>query len=311
MWDEARGLLLIEAGGGPAARALSRMVASGTHLRLRPGVYAERAIWSRLTSDERLQLRMVALVATSRTRPVFSHWAAGLLLGLPVARRATDAVDVIVDATRFRGVVGVRAHLLLLDASEVVEIEGMLCTSLLRTAVDVAADGGFEEAVVLADVVLRRAGTAARALAHEALEACGRRRGLAKVAKVLAFADGRSGSPGESISRVRIDRAGFVRPELQVEIVVDGVSYWDDFDWEEVLGAGEFDGELKYREDRYRQGGSAADVVIREKNRENRMRTKRPRFARWDWADLMDGRLESILRAVGIPKHGGNRERSA
>lgn len=305
-WDEARLLLVMaDRAGAPGARALSRLVEAGSHLRLRPGVYVEVAVWRRLYSEDRLQLRMVALALTSRSRPVFSHWSAAVLLGLPVARRAAERVDVIVDGSRNRSTVGVRSHLHDLDASEVIEIEGMLCTSLLRTIVDVAADAGFEEAVVLTDAAFTRAGDDARPAAEEALEVSGRRRGLAKAANVLAFADGRSGSPGESISRVRIDRLGFIRPELQVPIEVDGHVYEDDFDWEEVLGAGEFDGEIKFRQDRFRKGGTVEDVVIREKNRENRMRRRRPRFARWDWADLMEGRLESILRDAGIPKRDG------
>ena len=301
--DEARRLLVT---GGAAtersSRALSRMVAAGALVRLRPGVHVEAAVWARLRHEERLQLRVLALAATARHRPVMSHWSAAVLHGLPVPRRAADAVDVALDAARNRVLVGVRAHVVPLAGDEIVEVDGLLCTSLLRTVVDVAADSGFEEAVVLADAAYRRLGVGARERAGAALDASGRRRGLGKAASVLEFADARSGSPGESVSRVRIHRLGFIRPELQVVIAVDGHEYEDDFDWEEVLGAGEFDGEVKYREDRLRGGGSVEDVVIREKNRENRMRRIRPRFARWDWTDLVAGRLERILRDAGIPK---------
>jgi hypothetical protein len=297
--------------GAPGARALSRMCEAGSVLRLRRGVYVDAAVWRRLTKEERLQLRMLALVETAPSRPVFSHWSAALLHGLPISRRATDRVDLAMDSTRNRAVAGARAHLLPLDGSEVVEVDGMLCTSLLRTTVDVAADSSFEEAVVLADVSLQLLPGDGRSALTEAADLSGRRRGIERARQVIAFADPLSGSPGESISRVRMHRLGFVRPELQVPVVTDGITDYGDFGWEEVLGLGEFDGEVKYRDDRYRLGGEVEDVVIREKNRENRMRRQRPRFARWDWADLQEGRLERILRETGIPKRRKDDDRDA
>ncbi|WP_375401012.1 hypothetical protein [uncultured Amnibacterium sp.] len=95
---------------------------------------------------------------------------------------------------------------------------------------------------------------------------------------------------------------GFVKPELQVPIATGERVEYGDFGWQEVGGIGEFDGEIKYRLDRYRRGGSVEDIVIREKNRENRIRLQRPRFARWDWRDLRSSGLERILLAAGIPK---------
>ncbi|WP_375387603.1 hypothetical protein [uncultured Amnibacterium sp.] len=301
--DDARLLLLVEdRTDASTSRAMSRAVAKGTHLRLRRGAHAEVALWRRLTKEERLLLRIVALVATSRGRPVFSHWSAAVLHGLPIARRAADLLDLAVGGSRNRTVVGARVHRLALDAVEVTEIAGILCTSAVRTAVDLAADCGFEEAVVVADAALAGLGPDARRMVGDAVDLSDRRRGSARLRAVFAFADARSGSPGESISRVRIHRLGFLRPELQVEIETDGLLEYADFGWEEVQGAGEFDGEVKYRDVRYRKGRTAVDVVIDEKDRENRIRRRRPRFARWVWADLMQGHLETILRETGIPK---------
>ena len=44
------------------------------------------------------------------------------------------------------------------------------------------------------------------------------------------------------------------------------------------------------------------DVVIREKNRENRFRRQYPNIARWDWGDVRELRLEGILLQAGVPK---------
>lgn len=304
--DEARRLLVMaDRRDAGSSRAMSRSVERGTHLRLRRGVLVECALWRRLTKEERLLLRIVALAEKTGSRPVFSHWSAALLLGLPIARRASDLVDLAVDSTRNSTVAGARVHRLALDESEIVEVAGMLCTSLTRTAVDIAADSGFEEAVVVADFALARLGEAGRSALGEALELSGRQRGSSRARRVLEFSDPRSGSPGESISRVRMERDGFVAPDLQVRITTDAVTDHADFGWEEVLGAGEFDGEVKYRKEEFRNGRSVVDVVIDEKNRENRIRRQRPRFARWDWAELMEGRLAGILRRAGIPRRDG------
>lgn len=301
--QDARRLLLIDDGiESNASRALSRAVARGTHLRLRRGVLVETVIWRTLTTEERLLLRVVALASTARTRPVFSHWSAAVLLGLPIARRAADLVDLAVEGNRNRTVAGARVHRLALDGTEVIEVGGVLCTSLTRTAIDIGADAGFEEAVVVADAALARLGDDCHRLLADAVDLSDRRRGAVRLQRVLGFADPRSGSPGESISRVRMHRLGFLKPELQVPIETDGRTEFADFGWEEVDGAGEFDGEMKYLEPRYRRGRTIDAVVIDEKNRENRIRRRRPRFARWDWTDLVRGRLEGILRQAGIPK---------
>lgn len=297
--DEARLLLIHD---DDAGRALRRGVERGALVRVRRGVFVETPIWSRLSGQERLLLRVLALAITAPTRPVFSHWSAGVLQRLPVVRRATDLIDLAVGGNRNRTVAGARVHRLPLRAEEVVEVDGLLCTSLARTAIDIAADTAFEEAVVLADAAPARLGRSGKDLLREALERSGRRRGGARADRVVEFADGRSGSPGESISRVRMHRAGFIAPDLQVRIETDGHVDVGDFGWEEVAAIGEFDGELKYREERYRKGRTIAAVVIDEKNRENRMRRSRPRFARWDWTDLVQRRLEGILRQAGIPK---------
>ncbi|MFD1721158.1 hypothetical protein [Amnibacterium endophyticum] len=233
---------------------------------------------------------------------VCSHESAAALLGLPMLGAWPDRVHLIDERrTGGRSQLDVVRHCVGLEHVDPVVVDGMLVTSPARTAFDLALSRPFELGVVVADAVIRDWPGAAEELRALA-DAYGRRRGWQRLGRVLAFMDARSGSAGESLSRCRIDALGFIRPELQVPITTDGRTEFGDFGWEEVLGLGEFDGEVKYRLDRYRQGGSVEDVVIREKSRENRLRRQRPRFARWDWTDLLRDRLESILVAAGIPK---------
>ena len=91
-----------------------------------------------------------------------------------------------------------------------------------RTVVDVARRMSFEAAVAVADAALRSAGRSEADIAacRAQLEAATRRAkgwpGVPAARQVLAFADGRSESVGESRSRVAIARAGLPTPALQL-----------------------------------------------------------------------------------------------
>ncbi|WP_366664253.1 hypothetical protein [Gordonia sp. i37] len=67
-----------------------------------------------------------------------------------------------------------------------------------------------------------------------------------------------------------------------------------DFDWSGVL-VGEFDGKVKYQK-HLRPGEDAADAVIREKIREDRIRAQGIMVIRWVWADLDAGTVVTRIR---------------
>ena len=226
-----------------------------------------------------------------------------MLLGLPTLGPWPDEVHLI-DERRSggRSQLDVVRHCVGLEAVDPVLVDGLLGTSPARTAFDLAVLRSFSAAVVTADAALRQ-DPAVRIGIERLLEQHRGGRGSRRAERVLRFADPAAESVGESLSRVMIHEAGFVPPVLQYRVETDGRVEFTDFGWPEVGGAGEFDGEVKYREDRYRRGGSVEDVVVREKNRENRIRRKAPRFARWDWRDLrVLGRLERILDEARIPR---------
>lgn len=277
---------------------------SGRLARVRRGVYAPRRAWIAARLDEQYRYRVLAAAQTLASGTVFSHESAAALLGLPVLRQ-TEQVHVIADrASGGRSQLDVVRHCLGLEAVEPWAVEGVLVTSPARTVLDLAAGRTFEAAVVAGDGMLRLHPEQRQEL-DELVEWFGGRRGAGKVRRAAAFFDGASGSPGESVSRVRMHAAGFVAPVLQFEVRTGPHRDFTDFAWPDDGAVGEFDGEVKYREDRYRAGGTAEDVVIREKNRENRIRRAYPRFARWDARDLRQGELERILTAAGVPRRYG------
>ena len=89
--------------------------------------------------------------------------------------------------------------------------------------------------------------------------------------------------------------------ELQLEIVGPGGSFVGrvDFAWPCLGIVGEFDGRVKYGRG-LEPGRDLADVLWREKLREDRLRDLGWQVVRWVWADLQDPRAlhERLRRAV-------------
>jgi len=93
-----------------------------------------------------------------------------------------------------------------LDAEKLVEIEGIAVTSLARTVVALARTVGFEQAVVVGDGAL--AALPDPLDLEDALDRAAGWRGTPAARRVVAFGDGRSGSVGESRSRIALETAG-------------------------------------------------------------------------------------------------------
>jgi hypothetical protein len=115
-----------------------------------------------------------------------------------------------------------------------------------------------------------------------------RRPGSRRARAAVALADGRSGSEGESLSRVLFHRHDVPMPEPQYKVydrdgVLVGIT---DFYWEDYCHVGEFDGKEKYS--KYaRAGETPGDSVFREKRREDAVRSQQLGMTRWTWRDLM------------------------
>jgi hypothetical protein len=103
---------------------------------------------------------------------------------------------------------------------------------------------------------------------QDALGRLGAARGIRRALFAVNFADGASGSPGESLSRLQIHRLHMPKPELQVRVPRGSGRYWDvDFGWEEEALFGEFDGFGKYHRTQMTKGKPPEQVVWEEKKR--------------------------------------------
>ncbi|RNE66938.1 type IV toxin-antitoxin system AbiEi family antitoxin domain-containing protein [Cryobacterium tepidiphilum] len=319
-WDHPSELELTREHGlvGLDGRVLRRARERGEKLRLARGVYVPSTVWQSADDDARYLLRIQAAVLTRVSSPVLSHFSAARMWGLPVLGSWPREVHFIVPS----GVVrrsqnGIVWHRTPLSDDDVVEVDGLLVTSRLRTLVDLARVSPFVSAVVALDAGLRPLPTWVRTtgtdtvLKDELTEAA-LRLGAApggRPARMAAdFADGLAASPGESASRANVFLAGMPAPVLQVEYrSADGHRDITDFTWEadrhvrrRVL-LGEFDGKVKYTRNQYLKGRSIEEVVWEEKLREDRLRAPDRGMVRWIWnTALSPVRLRTLLLEAGL-----------
>jgi hypothetical protein len=175
----------------------------------------------------------------------------------------------------------------------------------------VARRGSFETAVVMTDRAL--AAIPPNAVGVEAfrvttdelrseLEIRGLVHGRARVVAVIEFADGLSGSVGESVTRVTIRTLGFPAPILQQEFRDALGRMFADFWWPEFRLIGEFDGKGKYLREEFTRGRTMTQVVLAEKEREDRLRALGPSVTRFGWdVARSPASLRRQLLAAGLP----------
>lgn len=291
---------------GHNPNSLTRAVRRDELARIAPGSYMSRQHWDALNEIQKTTQRARAASERGKSAPVFSHWTAAAIHGMPLIGAWPTGLHVVVErdsSVRSRGEV-VR-HAVGVDADDVVLIDGMLVTSVARTVLDLAVDATFMSAVTAADFALchkretRIEKTALREVWEDRLPF----RGHVRALRVLDFSTHLAESPLESSSRVNMHLLGFPAPELQVEWRdYRGLIGYSDFFWRAFLHVGEADGRAKYFDDEFARGRSLRQILYDEKVREDRVRACGPGFSRWDWDIGMNPRrLKPFLLAAGLP----------
>ena len=266
-------------------------VRRGELVRVTHGVAVDQSAWHAASVQQRARIELEAVVTSIGEWRVLSHRSAALLWGLPDVDRPDRRVhvtDPLLSTTHSgRRVVRHAAPLL---ADEIVVVDGRRVTSLIRTVVDTVRSTSFENAVAVLDHVLRERLSDVDEI-RRAFAAWPSPRGMTKGRRALRFADPLADSPGESVSRVRLDEDGFPPPVLQQAFGPFRVDFW----WARAGIIGEFDGLGKYED---------VDAVRREKSREQSLllRPEVRRVVRWGWTEVRTpGRLQAVLRAAGLP----------
>ena len=277
---------------GVGSSQVRRMLRDAELFQLRRGAFS--------TKEEAGFNRHLALIRATVPalggQAVLSHTSAAVLHGLPVALALLNRVTYTSPGPG-GGRVGEKIHQYRtpLPPDDIEEVDDLRRTTMARTVVDLARTIDRGLALSAADAALRRGVQMAELEAQLALAK--RRRGLAQARTIVNFADARSESPGESISRLRLWELGLPAPELQYDVEIGGVRYRPDFAWPQWRLLGEFDGKVKYVDSP--DGDTAADVVMREKRREVDLRTWGWSLVRWTWADAMNpAKLDALVRSM-------------
>jgi hypothetical protein len=274
---------------GETDRSLAGAVREGALVRLRRGFYAPADIYAAASSSAKHVLHARAAMAGQRGRVALTGVSAAALHGFDIYDTALEAVHLVrLDNGSTRTEAGVVHHGSRQNIEEEIGLyEGMLASIPARAVWEVACRSSLEGGVVTADSALHQMPEI-----RDSLGALYDRfalfPGSVKGRTVIRFADGRSDSPGESVTRVQYYRYGIPIPDLQYDVFDDrgvliGTSdyYWDDF-----RHLGEFDGKMKYQK-LLRPGESPSDCVFREKRREDAMRADRRGMSRFVWVDVM------------------------
>lgn len=264
---------------------IARLRRRGTWTRLQRGAYLVGG--QRLDERVRHLFAVRATVAALRTPATLSHASAAAVHGLPLWQVPLHRVH-ITRTPPARSEVGtrLRSHVARVPEADVVEVAGMAVTSAARTVVDLACWLPFPPALAVADAALRL-GQATPVDLSRAVDAVRGTRGSRGAARVVAHADGRSESVGESRSRAVMIEQDLPAPELQVTISSPRGVFLGrcDFGWLDRRLLGEFDGRIKYGR-LLRPGQQPGDAVFEEKLREDALRDEDYGVVRWTWRDL-------------------------
>ncbi|KJL28614.1 hypothetical protein [Microbacterium oxydans] len=299
---------------GWTSRTLRSAIDARRLHRVRRGWFVEHVRWVSLSPESRHRAEVVAAALSSAgSEPIFSHASAAVLWGLPLYRLRPERVHVLTPPDHRHSTQGILRHEGALPDSDIVELDGIRCTSLARTVFDVVRTVSGEAALAVADAALASLGgepwdydeNAADALLGELAIRAGRpgARGILQARRIVELADGRAQLPLESVTRYRLHQLGFARPRLQVPIERDGASkYWMDIALDQSHTFIECDGREKYLNAELRGDRSADDVVLAEKMREDWVRGT----TGWRVARVMSEHVrtldaaESHFRAVGL-----------
>ncbi|MBC7278357.1 hypothetical protein [Nocardioides sp.] len=285
---------------GHSERSIAQALRTGVLARPRRGAYVDGNLWKGLSEEDRYAVRCRAAYRQSKTDVVLSHVSAvpfrnGPLWGLDLAEVHLSRPD----HRTGRREAGVRQHSGKLLELDVVTENGLLLTSPERTAVEVTTVAPVVAALgVVNDLLHRQITTLERVKERYELSMEHWPNSLSAQV-VLRLADPRVESLAESLFVGVAWMQSLPMPIPQYEVIdSEGKARRLDFALPEFGVWFEIDGKVKY-EQPYRIGDTAADVVFREKRRQDRISEATGwRCMRITWADLQDPvRLAARIRA--------------
>ncbi|MEP6464429.1 MAG: type IV toxin-antitoxin system AbiEi family antitoxin domain-containing protein [Frankiaceae bacterium] len=255
--------------------AIDRRLRSGGWLRLRHGIYADRA----LEPIERHRYEVAAaLLALRDPTLVASRFSAARLHRLDFLVPPPVGVDLAgPPPTGRRDLDRLVVRPAELPSAHRGTAAGLPATTLARTVIDCGRALPFLDGVVLADSALRRGAT--RRSFQAVSTYCWNWSGMTSISRAVAFSDPGSESVLESVCRVVFARGGLPPPHTQVTLGSHtGLIGRVDFYWPELATVAEADGRAKY---------VRPEDLWQEKVREDRLREAGMQVVRLTWAQAL------------------------
>lgn len=285
------GLILASMQGTGGPQLLKVALAAGRIERVVRGVYAFAA---RRHPHEQYVLLAMAIGLTNGSG-IITGPAAAAILGVAFLVPGDGGVDVVSVGTKNRKRGGGANRRAVKTLGTPYLARGVRITSPARTALETCVLHGFRDGLVVAESMLWHGTCDAKQLAA-AMREMGRRRGIDVARRVVALASDRSQSPGESLVRWCIERAGLPQPLQQVALY-DRHGSWlavVDFFWPELGLVIEFDGLVKTSG----EFGDPVEVARRQLERQDQLLHAGVRVVRLKWGDVVSGRCMSMLIEV-------------
>lgn len=268
-------------------KRIRAMCRAGTWHRVRHGTYTFAEHWRAASPAERHRILARAAFRTARSEVALSHVSSVLMHTDEFWSLPLDDVHVTrLDGRAGRAHAGVRQHRGLISPGDVAYEDGLALTTPTRAALELATMVDLERALVVTNGLLHAGRTTRRQLQAAAVEMLSWPSTLTHEL-LLRYCDPRLESVGETRTWCLLRRAGLPRPVPQFVVVEGGLVVARlDFAWPEHRVWLEFDGRSKY-DALLRVGETAADAVMREKRREQRIADLTGWICvRSDWSDL-------------------------
>lgn len=295
-------------GAGYDDQAIARMVRRGQWVRIRTGAFVEQQTWESADARERHVLRAVAVAHAAdlkqlggnepaEQRVILSHVTSAVLWGGPTYGLDLDHVHVTrEDRKGGRNHAGVRRHRSAVPRSDIRLTRGLRHTAPARVVLEILSLAGLEPALCIANELVRKGLTTRDEIAAFALTA-DKWPGTLAATLLVRLVDGRRESVGETRFQLLCFRHSLPAGVPQYDVRAHGVFLGRvDVAYPEHGVFVEFDGRGKYFDLR-RPGESVADVIVREKTRQERICAATGwECIRITWADL--SRPERTARRI-------------
>lgn len=293
---------------GRELRRMRNAVSAGSVVEVAPFVFTRTSYWSELKPVGRARHVMKAL---QKLHPkwVFAGPSAAVGFGLSVSNRYLDSVWVASTRRAHQRRTAYRRPIIVSGDAPVLH-DGLRLTSFERTIGDCLRIMDFRSGLALADSALRVSGQMRDELMVGVEHACVKMPGIAKMRHLVALADGRAESGGESIARATMLELGIASPDLQRAFdnpVIPDEPYRVDFAWNlaDKCILGELDGFEKYVNEEMTKGRSVAQVLEGEHRRQSYIEADPEvlRVVRFGFSDVMNDRgFLNLLLDCGVPR---------